>query len=166
MTFIPSSAGAASAAGFGLGSFAPWLLLGSSFLGGLSRRRAARESARLEQENAIAAKVRGYFQERGLKLEQGSLLSEIRNRSAGAGLDPDAGSPLETYLQAARESELDILHARSTADAEYRARMLRAGLLRRGGDAELLGSLLGGAADLVRLKTYAGKNNVYFTPSS
>lgn len=153
MTFIPSSAGAGAASSAGLMSFAPYLLVGASFLGGLSKRRASRENARIEQENAIAAKIRGYFQERGMKLEQGALLSEIRNRAAGTGLDVNQGSPLEAYLSAARETELDILHARRTAEEQFRTGMSRASLLRSGGDAEMAGSLLGGAGDLLSFST-------------
>lgn len=149
MTFIPSSAGAGAASSVGLMSFAPYLLAGSSFLGGLSRRRAARESARRDQENAIAAKVRGYFQERGLRLEQEGLLSTIRARTAGSGLDVTQGSPLEAYLQAARETELDILHARRNAEAEASAYLSRAYSERTAGDAALTGSLLSGAADFL-----------------
>ena len=141
----------------------PALLMGSSFLGGLSKRKAARESAASEEENAISAKVQGYFTERGMKLEQEALLSQIRNRASGAGLDVTQGSPLEAYLQASRETELDILHARSNAAREVSAYKSRAASLRRAGDDELVGSLLGGAGDV--LKFNALKDKVSFKPS-
>lgn len=138
-------------------------LVGSSFLGGLSKRNAARESAASEEENAIAARVKGYFEERGMRLDQEALLSQIRNRAAAMGLDVNAGSPLEAYLQASRETELDILHARSNASREVSAYRSRAKSLRRAGDDELGGSMLGGAGDV--LKFNAQKNKVSFKPS-
>lgn len=141
----------------------PALLMASSFLGGLSKRKAARESAASDEENAIAAKVQGYFTERGMKLEQDALLSQIRNRAAGAGLDVNQGSPLEAYLQASRETELDILHARSNAEREVGAYRSRAASLRRGGDQALFGSILEGAGDVVKYSALKGKAK--FKPS-
>jgi hypothetical protein len=157
MSFIPSSTGAAASSSAGLLSFAPYLLAGSSFLGGLSKRKASRETARIERETGIDELVRSQFQERGMKLEQDELLSTIRNRAAGAGLDASQGSPLEAYLQASRETELDIVNARNTAERQFQARMDRAKLLTRGGDASMLGSLLEGAGDLTRFQMLKDK---------
>ena len=139
------------------------LLMGSSFLGGLSKRKASRESAASEEENAISAKVQGYFTERGMKLEQDALLSQIRNRASGAGLDVNQGSPLEAYLQASRETELDILHARFNAAREVSAYRSRAKSLRRAGDQKLVGSLLGGAGDAMKFNYL--KDKASFKPS-
>lgn len=133
-------------------SFLPSLMVGTSFLGGLAKKRAAQMSAQSEEEAAIATKVRGYFQARGMKLDQEVLLSTIRNRTAGAGLDVTQGSPLEAYLQTARETELDILHTRSTAEREANEHLRRAAALRTGGDMELYGSLLSGAKDALKYK--------------
>lgn len=141
----------------------PALMAASSFLGGLSKRKAARESAASEEENAIAAKVQGYFEARGMKLDQEALLSQIRNRASGAGLDVNAGSPLEAYLQASRETELDILHVKSNAAREVSAYRSRAASLRKGGDKALFGSMLEGAGDV--MKYSALKKKAQFTPS-
>jgi hypothetical protein len=128
----------------------PGLMVATSYLGGLTKRRAARQSAASEEENAISARVRGIFEERGMRLERDALLSEIRNNAAAAGIDPSSGSPLEAYLQASRETELDILHARSNASREVRAHQARATQLRRAGDDALYGAMLEGAGDALK----------------
>jgi hypothetical protein len=141
----------------------PALMMAASFLGGLSKRKAAQESAASDEENAISAKVQGYFTERGMKLEREALLSQIRNRASGAGLDVNQGSPLEAYLQASRETELDILHVRSNAGREVAAYRSRAKSLRKAGDQELFGSMLSGAGDVMKFNYL--KDKASFKPS-
>lgn len=131
----------------------PFVLLGTSYLGGMAKRRAARESAKAETDNAIEALIEGRFQERSQRGEQTALLSLIRNRAAGAGVDLSQGSPLEAFLQTARETELDILSAKHAAESEAAARFNRAKLLRRQGNDELFGSLLSGGADVLAFGT-------------
>ncbi len=142
----------------------PGLLAGTSFLKGLTKRGAARQSAASEEENAVAARVKGIFEERGMRLEQDALLSQIRNNAAAAGIDPSSGSPLEAYLQAGRETELDILHARSNAAREVGAYQTRAKQLRRAGDDALFGSLLEGAGDVAKFNYLQGE--AAFKPST
>jgi len=142
----------------------PALLMGSSFLAGLSKRKAAGDTADAYDENASASKAQGYFQERGMRLEQGALLSQIRNRAGAAGVDVNSGSPLEAYLQAARETELDIFNARYNAGREADAYQSRATSLRKAGDQALFGSMLEGAASVM---SFQGKKNSYeFKPST
>lgn len=138
----------------------PALMAASSFLGGLSKRKALQESSKSELDSAIATKVRGYFEQRGMKLDQESLLSTIRNRAAGMGLDITQGSPLEAYLQASRETQLDILHVKNTAEAEVEAHKKRARQLATAAEDSLFGSLLSGGADIMKYQTL--KNSVKF----
>ena len=142
----------------------PALMMATSFLGGLSKRKAARQSADDMDENATATQVQGYFQERGMKLDQEALLSQIRNRAAGAGLDVNEGSPLEAYLAAARETELDILHARSNTGREAAAYQSRASSLRKAGDQNMVEELLGGVGDVMKFNYL--KDKARLKPSS
>lgn len=146
-----------------MGWLIPGLVAGTSFLGGLTKRRAARQSAASEEENAVSARVRGIFEERGMRLEQDALLSEIRNNASAAGIDSTSGVPLEAYLQASRETELDILHVRSNAAREVGAYQSRARQARRAGDDELFGSMLEGAGDVMKFNYLKDKNA--FKPS-
>ncbi len=151
MSLIQSktTAEAAAAGGKTFGFLSPFVTMGSSWLGGMAKRRAARESANAEIDNAIAALVEGKLRERSQRGGQSALLSLIRNRAAGAGVDVTQGAPLDAYLQAARETELDILSARHSAEAEAAIRFKRAKLLRVQGEDELWGSLLKGGSDVL-----------------
>lgn len=140
------------------------LMTGSSFLEGLSKRTAAKSSAASEEENAVSALVQGHFQERGMKLEQEALLSQIRQRAGASGTAIDEGAPLQAYLQSARETELDIVHVRNAAKNQARASLDKATAYRRAGDSALAGSLLGGAADVLKFGYL--KDKTTFKPSS
>ena len=141
----------------------PAMFMGTSFLKGLSQKRAAKQSAAAERENAVAALVQGHFQQRGMKLDQEALLSSIRNAAAAGGGSADYGSPLDAYMQAARESELDIIHARNSADSAARAHLTNAKNSLRAGKSSMIGELLGGAAQSAAFMYTKGVNE--FKPS-
>lgn len=136
----------------------PGLQMGTSFLEGISKRKAARSTADSYEDQAVSSLVQGHFQERGMKLEQGALLSQIRQRAGASGVAIDEGAPLQAYLQAARETELDIVHTRNTARDQARASLDQAKASRISGNSALAGSLLGGATDVLKFNYLKDKN--------
>jgi len=132
------------------------MMAGASLLGGIAKKSAADKSAATEEDNANAARIQGYFQERGMRLEQGALLSKIRNQAGAMGVDVNEGSPLKAYLQAARETELDVLIARQNTERTGEVYKSRADSLRSAGDQALLGSILEGAGGMM---SYQSKKN-------
>lgn len=127
---------------------------GLTFLGSLAQgfgaRRTSRKQAASERSAATDEMVRGRFQERAGRKEQESMLSAIQANTAASGLALSQGSPLEVYLQTARETELDILIAKRDAERRTRARLEQAKDLDQAGDAALFGSFLSGAGGLFK----------------
>ena len=124
----------------------PYLIMGSSLVSGLAKRKSAYESSGTERRNAISGLTSARLTERGMKLQQESLLSKIRGTAGAAGVDVTQGSAMQAYLQAARETELEIVLAHKAADADFAGGMRGAKNLKRAGDFSLFGDLLGGAA--------------------
>jgi hypothetical protein len=85
-------------------------------------------------------------------MTQEAALSRIRANAGAAGVDIGQGSAMQAYLQAARETELEIVMAHKIADANFDARMSGAEIAEDEGKQAAVGSLLGGVADLYRYK--------------
>lgn len=155
MTIIASSAGA-GAAGGGLASasaFAPYLMAGSTLFSAFSNVSAGKKRAEALRRGAIAGLTADRFRERGMNMQQAAALSKIRANAGAAGVDINQGSAMQAYLQTARETELEIIMAHKTADANFQARMSGAGDEDAAGKNKAAGSLLGGMADLFTYKT-------------
>ena len=151
MTIIASSAGAG--AGAGLASFAPYLMAASTLFSAMSSSRAGKKRAEAARREAVSGLVTDRLRERGMKMQQDAGLSKIRANAGAAGVDINQGSAMQVYLQTARETELEIIMAHKTADANFAARLSGAAMAESEGDSKALGSLLGGAADLFAYKT-------------
>ncbi len=99
-----------------------------------------------------------------MKLQQDSLLSKIRANTGASGVDINQGSAMQTYLQTARDTELEILMAHKTAEANFAARLSGATADESEGDAKAIGSLLGGMADLSTY--YSKRDRATFKPGT
>jgi hypothetical protein len=141
----------------------PWLTLASSLFSAASENEAGKKNAAAGRRNATAGLTTDRLRERGMKLEQESVLSKIRANAGAAGVDITQGSPLQAYLQTVRETELEILMARKVADANFETRLAGATAESDAGGNKALGSLFSGAADLYRYKAKKGMATV--TPS-
>jgi hypothetical protein len=131
----------------------PWLMLAASLFSAISEKEAGKKNAAAGRRNATAGLTTDLLRERGMKLQQGAALSKIRANAGAAGVDIGQGSPMQAYLQTARETELEIVMAHKVADANFEARMSGASDAEAAGGNRALGSLLSGAADLYSYKT-------------
>ncbi|MDA8122306.1 MAG: hypothetical protein M0Z38_07055 [Deltaproteobacteria bacterium] len=155
MAIIASPVGAGAAGGgtmASLSAFAPYLMVGSALFSAFSNARAGKERAAANRRVATSGLTTDLLRERGMKFQQDSVLSKIRANAGAAGVDITQGSAMQTYLQTARETELEILMAHKTAEANFDARMRGADLEEDAGRSAAVGSLLGGAADLFKYK--------------
>ncbi len=146
MTIIASSGAGAGMAG--ASAFAPYLILGSSLFSAFSSNSAGKKRAAAARRNAIAGLTTDRLRERGMKMTQEAALSRIRANAGAAGVDINQGSAMQVYLQTARETELEIVHAHKVADANFEARMSGAAIAEDEGRNAAVGSLLSGVADL------------------
>jgi hypothetical protein len=155
MAIIPSSTGLPAAAG---GSIGPFLLMGgSTFLGGLANKRAGEATAASERKAATNARISGFFKDRILRNAQKELQSMVRFQSGSGGMDVTQGSPLDAYLQATRETELDIVHNKNAVDSEVQAHFDAANIAERTGSMALTSSLIGGTAKILGAKEDAAE---------
>ncbi len=142
----------------------PYLAIASSLLSAFSEAEAGRENAKANRKIASAGLVSDRLRERGSRMQQKAALSSIRANAGAAGVDIGQGSAMQAYLSVARETELEIIMAHKTADANFAARLAGAQALQDAGNAKAVGSLLSGAADIY---SYRNKmNSATFQPSS
>ena len=155
MTII-ASAGAGAAGGSGamaaVSAFAPYLMIGSALFSAFSGASAGRKRAEAGRRAAISGRLTDILRERGMRMQQDAVLSRTRANAGAAGVDINQGSPMQAYLQTARETELEIVMAHKVADANFAARMSGAQIEEAEGRQAAAGSLLSGAADLYRYK--------------
>jgi hypothetical protein len=155
MTIIAST-GAGVAGGSGalaaVSAFAPYLMVGSALFSAFSNASAGKKRAAAARRNAVSGLTTDRLRERGMKMTQEAALSRIRANAGAAGVDIGQGSAMQAYLQAARETELEIVMAHKIADANFDARMSGAEIAEDEGKQAAVGSLLGGVADLYRYK--------------
>jgi len=156
MSIIASSAGAGAAGSSGamaaVSAFAPYLLTASTLFSAFSNAAAGKKRAAAARRAATAGLTTDLLRERGTKMQQGAILSKIRANAGAAGVDIGQGSPLQAYLQTARETELEIVMAHKVAEENFAARMRGAADVEAAGNQAAVGSLLGGAADLYKYK--------------
>lgn len=105
-------------------------LAASSLYSMYANQEKGKKDRAAEIDNAISSIVRGHFEQRGMKKEQARLQSTIQNQVAGAGLDMSGGSPLLAYLDATKETALDLELARRDAGKETGAYLTRADRIR------------------------------------
>ncbi len=147
-----------------LSAFAPYLMVGSALFSAFSGASAAKKRAEAARREAVSGLVTDRLRERGMKMQQDAALSKIRANAGAAGVDINQGSAMQAYLQTARETELEILMAHKTADANFAARLSGAAMAEDEGDSKAVGSLLGGAADLASY--YSKKDRATFKPGA
>lgn len=135
-----------------LSAYAPYLMVASTLFSAFSNASAGARKADANRKNAVSGLTTDLLRERGAKLQQGAALSKIQANAGAAGVDLGSGSPLEAYLQTARETELEILMAHKTAEANFEARMKGASDAEAAGNQAAVGSLLSGTADLFSYK--------------
>jgi hypothetical protein len=155
MTIIASTGmGAAGTGGAmaAVSAFAPYLMIASTLFSAFSSASAGKKRAAAGRRAAVSGLTTDRLRERGAKMQQDAALSKIRANAGAAGVDIGQGSAMQAYLQTARETELEILMARRTADANFAARMSGADIAESEGKQAAVGSLLGGAADLYTYK--------------
>jgi len=133
-------------------AFAPYLLIGSTLFSAFSNAAAGKKRAAAARRAAMAGLTTDLLRERGTKMQQGAILSKIRANAGAAGVDIGQGSPLQAYLQTARETELEIVMAHKVAEENFEARMRGAADVEAAGNQAAVGSLLSGAADLYKYK--------------
>lgn len=89
----------------------PYIVAGATVISTISSVNQARAQARAASNEEEIAKTQGLIEERNLRHQQQVVLAKQRAITGASGLEP-SGSPLETMLDTARQSELDILTSR------------------------------------------------------
>ena len=133
-------------------AFAPYLMIASTLFSAFSSAAAGKKKAAAARKAAVSGLVTDRLRERGMTLQQNAALSKVRANAGAAGVDIGQGSPMQAYLQTARETELEIAMAHKVADANFAARMSGAEIAESEGKQEAAGSLLSGAASLYKYK--------------
>jgi len=120
-----------------------------------AEEKTAKENARIEAENAAAAKRRYDYEAKIKREENERLSSKQRALYAKSGVEIDSGTPLLVLAEEARKMEEDALFIEEQGNVEYNAGMSRASIwntrareARRSGNVGAVGTILKSAKRL------------------
>lgn len=145
------SAGAAVGTALGGLTTAQAVIGGASVIGAVGAGMQASSEAATDEANAAAARTAGYQQESLKRDDARRAMATQVAALASRGVALDSGAPLALMQDSARNSELDALSVRATANNtgdqyQYKADSVRAAM-----PFSIAGQLLGGASKLAQL---------------